>query len=214
MSNPQTAGSNPEHKLRAQKPPGALRVVLWEQILPMLQSLFRQAGWSLQIDGAESAGVGADGRLQFKVNSSASSAPAQGLDVSSAGKVTAATVMGVMPTIGGTSLDDGTPPLLTIPSSGTRYIVVTVTGTFTLKGSTFVLPTFSAAPTVTIAVETTNPGYAGTHNISTGTFKFLLATFVDGVKTGQNGHGPVSAEICDSLNQDAKANLNLTWASA
>lgn len=137
-----------------------------------------------------------------------------GLDVSSAGKVIAATVMGVMPTIGGTSLDDGTPPSLTIPSSGTRYIVVTVTGTFALKGSTFVMPTYASAPTVTITVETSNPGYAGTHSVSTGTFKFLLATFVDGIKTGQNGHGPITAEICDSLNQDAKANLNLTWAAA
>ena len=67
---------------------------------------------------------------------------------------------------------------------------------------------------MTIAVDTSDPGYAGTHNVSTGTFKFLLATFVDGVKTAQNGHGPITAEICDSLNQDAKANLNLTWASA
>lgn len=137
----------------------------------------------------------------------------QGLDVKG-GKVIAATIMGVMPTIGGTSLDDASPPLLTIAPTGTKYIVVTVTGTFVLKDSTFVMPTFSAAPTVTIAVETTDPGYAGTHDVSTGIFKFLLATFVDGVKTSQNGHGPITAEICDSLNQDAKANLNLTWASA
>lgn len=136
-----------------------------------------------------------------------------GLHVSSNGKVIAATVMGVMPTIGGTRLDDGNPPSLTIPSSGTRYVVVTVAGTFALKG-TFVLPTYSGTPTVTIAVDTTNPGYAGTHNVASGTFKFLLATFVDGVKTLQNGHGPITAEICDNLKAEAKANLNLTWASA
>ena len=178
-----------------------------------LRRIGQLSGTSIQIDGADGASVGTDGTMRFKVGAGGAAA-LQGLDVSSAGKVIAATVMGVMPTIGGTSLDDGTPPLLTIASTGTKYIVVTVTGTFALKGSTFVLPTFSAAPTVTITVETTDPGYAGTHNVSTGTFKFLLATFVDGVKTAQNGHGPITAEICDSLNQDAKANLNLTWASA
>lgn len=173
------------------------------------------AGVAVQIDGAEAASTGADGALRFKVGGGGgAAAAAQGLDVGNDGKVVAATVMGVMPTIGGTSLDDGTPPTLTIASSGTRYIVINITGTFTLKGSTFVMPTYSADPTVTITVETTNPGYGGTHNVSSGEFKILLATFVDGVKTSQNGHGPISAEICDNLNQEAKASLDITWASA
>lgn len=186
----------------------------WLWVLAALRRLGAHCNVTISIDGAESASVGADGSMKFKVGAGGGSSAALGLDVSSSGKVTAATVMGVMPTIGGTSLDDASPPSLTIASSGTKYIVVTVAGTFTLKGSTFVMPTYSAAPTVTIAVDTSDPGYAGTHGISTGTFKFLLATFVDGVKTAQNGHGPVSADICDSLNQDAKASLNLTWASA
>lgn len=204
------SGSNKPTLRLPPMPKGYRALKLW--LAAALRRIGQLSGTSIQIDGAEGASVGTDGTLRFKVGGGA--AATQGLDVGSDGKVIAATVMGVMPTIGGTPLDDATPPLLTIPSSGTRHITVNVSGTFALKASTFVLPTFSAAPTVTITVETSDPGYAGTHNVSTGTFKFLLATFVDGVKTAQNGHGPVSAEICDSLNQDAKANLNLTWASA
>lgn len=178
-----------------------------------LRRIAAAAGVSVQIDGAESSSLLADGSLRFKVGTGGAAAT-QGLDVGNDGTVVAATIMGIMPTIGGTTLDTVPAPALTIASSGTKYIVVTVAGTFDLKASTFVLPTYSGTPTVTIAVDTTDPGYAGTHNVASGTFKFLLATFVDGVKTLQNGHGPITAEICDNLKAEAKANLNLTWASA
>lgn len=179
-----------------------------------IRRIAQAAGVAVQIDGAENASTSADGTLRFKVGAGGVGAASQGLDVGSDGKVIAATVMGVMPTIGGTALDDATPPTLTIPSSGTRYIVINIAGTFSLKASTFVLPTYSGTPTVTITVETTDPSYAGIHNVSSGTFKFSLATFVDGVKTAQNGHGPITAEICDNLKAEAKANLAITYAGA
>lgn len=140
--------------------------------------------------------------------------PARGLHVTKDGKVTSATVMSVEPTIGGTRLDAATPPALSIPTTGTQYVIVTIAGTFDLKASTFVLPTYTAAPTVTITVDTTDPGFAGTHAVSSGTFKFVLATFVNGKKTAQKGHGPITAEICDNLKAEAKANLNITWAES
>lgn len=202
-----------QKKVRVVLPSRGGNLVFKEDLTAALQSLARQLGMVIQVDGAQTARTDANGDIQIKMGASgAAAAPSQGLDVGTDGKVIAATVMGVMPTIDGTSLDDATPPALTISSSGTRYIVVNVTGTFTLKGTTFVMPTYSAAPTVTITVETTDPSYAGTHNVSTGAFKFLLATFVDGLKTAQNGHGPISAEICDNLGGEAKASLELTWA--
>ena len=209
MSNPQTAGSNPEHKLRVVKPPGALRVVFWDDLLSLLQSLFRKVGWSLQIDGAESASAGVDGTLRFKIKPATTST--QGLDVGSDGKVIAATVMGVMPTIGGTRLDAGTPPNLTIPGSGTRYVVITITGTFQITDSIFVKPTFSGDPTVVITLETTAPTYSDTIS-SSGVFKLLHATFVDGVRTSQNGHGPITCDLCDDNSKTATAILTPTYA--
>lgn len=207
-------GASSDKKVRIALPSRGGNLVFKQDLVWLLQSIFRMLGLQVQIDGADSMRTDANGNIQAKINPGSGTAAALGLDVSSSGLVVPATIMGIMPTIGGTALDAVPAPALTIATSGTKYIVVTVAGTFDLKASTFVLPTYSGTPTVTIAVDTTDPGYAGTHNVASGTFKFLLATFVDGVKTSQNGHGPISAEICDNLKNEAKANLNLTWASA
>ena len=132
------------------------------------------------------------------------------LDVSTAGIVKAGTILYEMPKIDSTPLDAATPPHLTIPSSGTRYVIATITGTFDVVDSIFVRPIFSSITSVIISLATDPRDYSDMVSAS-GVFKFALATFVDGVKTAQNGHGPITGELCDDLSGSATAQLNLTW---
>lgn len=135
------------------------------------------------------------------------------LDVSASGIVVPGTILYEMPKIGGTRIDDATPPALTIPSSGTRYVIVTLTGSFNVVDSIFVQNTFSSITSVVISLATTAPTYTDMVS-STGVFVFQLAEFIDGVKINQNGHGPIGGELCDDQSKTAKAILNLTYADA
>lgn len=125
------------------------------------------------------------------------------------------TIVSVMPTIGGTRLDAGTPPYLVLPTTGTKYVVFNVTTTFTNVDGVFILPAFSGT-TVPITLEDSDPGAAGM-KAADGHFHFLLATYVDGVKTLQNGWGPITGELCDTLQGTGdggpKAQLNLQYPS-
>ena len=98
-------------------------------------------------------------------------------------------VNGVMPKIAGTSLDDTTPPTLTIPSSSTRYIIATGTYTpstfslgtgFSALGSagTVVNPSFTAVATVPVAE--TFPSVSGT-TATNGVFQIIHAKIVTDV---------------------------------
>lgn len=126
----------------------------------------------------------------------------QGLEVYKSGgwKVYPSTVLGIMPTIGGTALDDASPPTLTIPTSGTRYVVLNVSGTpstATVDGRVFFNPVMSSIA-VSITVESTAPTPTDLVS-STGDFLVLLATFVNGQLTAQNGYGPYSGFVQDAL---------------
>lgn len=124
-------------------------------------------------------------------------------------KVEPSTIIGEMPTIDGTSLAAGTPPELTVPPLGTRYLVVNVSHTPTVDGG-FMFNVFSSVA-VTITLDSTSPNSANLFSTS-GNYKFLLATIVDGVKTAQVGYGPITGEICDTLTGEGKGLLNLQWA--
>jgi hypothetical protein len=90
------------------------------------------AGISLQIDGADSMSIGSDGGFLAKITSGsgAGTRPLQSILVSELTlQVLTGTILGAMPTISGTRLDASSPPTLTAPSSGTRYVVATITGT-------------------------------------------------------------------------------------
>lgn len=122
------------------------------------------------------------------------------LNVSISGRVIAGTVGGIMPTISGTPLDDSPAPLLTIPTSGTQYVRLNISGTLskqTYSGSSFVTSAFTAL-TATITVTTTAPSISDSSS-TTGSYKIYLATFVDGLKTLQNGYGPIGLTIQDKL---------------
>jgi hypothetical protein len=125
------------------------------------------------------------------------------------------TVLGAMPTIGGTALSAGTPPQLTITQSGTRYVVLNINGTpdtTTLDGQVFFHPAMSGIA-VTITVETTSPTAADLIS-NIGDFEVLLATYVDGIKTSQNGYGPITGHVQDMLDGSGDGLLELTYAAS
>lgn len=135
------------------------------------------------------------------------------LDVLPSGIVVPGTILYEMPKIGTTRIDATTPPKLTIPSSGAQYVIVTMTGSLNVVGGIFVRNTFSSIASVVISVATSPPSY-GSMISSTGVFVFQLAEFLNGVKINQNGHGPITGELCDDGSKEARAILNLTYADA
>jgi hypothetical protein len=146
---------------------------------------------------------------QWAVNSSAT----KGLEVNADGTILAASIGGAMPTIGGTAIDAGYTPL-TI-GSGTKYVVATISCTFTtvtLAGRVFVSPVPTGL-SVSIAVTGTAPTSADLIS-TTGTFKLLLASFKDGVKTAQNGHGPLVLYLQDDLMGTGSAMLIVQYPSS
>lgn len=138
--------------------------------------------------------------------------PAQGerpgLYVSVSGltvKVVAATICGVMPTISTTPLSDSPAPTLTITGEGTEYLIATITGTYDVSDSIFVRPAFTSITSVVISVSTTEPDEQELR--TDGVHTLRIATFIDGVKTNQNGYGPISYCLQDQFNEAAAAML-------
>lgn len=114
------------------------------------------------------------------------------------------TVNNVIPTIGGTSLAVLPAPQLTVAASGTKLIVLNINATLTKLDDVYVET--AVVSTVTITVETTNPGPEGL--ISTaGTFHLVLATIVDGVRTSQEFNTSLSAQIVDDGSSDGAGEL-------
>jgi hypothetical protein len=118
------------------------------------------------------------------------------------------TIGGDMPKIGGTLLDDATPPYITLSGTGNEYIVVSITGTWVLTpDSLFAKQLTSRA--VTIDKTTTLPTSADLlSKASGGTFKFLLAKYVDGLFSFQNGYGPIGVYFEDDASSSGKLNCN------
>ena len=119
--------------------------------------------------------------------------------------VVPSTICGVMPKIGTTPLSSSPTPTLTITGTGTEYIVATITGTYTVTDSILVHPAFAAITSVVLSVSSTEPDEQDLR--SDGVHTLLLATFVDAVKTVQNGYGPVAYYLQDSWTEDAEAML-------
>jgi len=174
-------------------------------MLSNLLKIAKAAGAEIQIDGAKTAS-NSDGAKRFRIDTGASSAALDPLYVETNGVVTAGTIGGVTPTIGGDPLDDSPPPALTI-GSGTKYIVVTINLTLEVDAGVYV-EGYSAITSVVIAATTTDPGSAGMLSTD-GEFKFKIATFVDGAKTAQFITGSKSIQVCDDGTGDARGALNL-----
>jgi hypothetical protein len=122
--------------------------------------------------------------------------------------VVSSTVLGEVPKIGSTALNVATPPFLSVPATGTRHVILNINLSPTVT-SGFVLPIVSVT-SITITLVTTAPG-AGDLLSSSGVYKHLLATIVDGEITLQAGFGPIAGELCDTLDGSGTAGLVLTW---
>lgn len=196
---------------RSRAPRWPSGLVPWKKTVEsFLEKLAAAAGIEIEIIGATRSQGGS--ALSFDLPSG-TGATALPLDVSSSGIVTPSTIFGVMPTIGGSALNEDPPPTLSIPSTGTRHVVITISGTpltTTLSGRIFIHNLNSIS--VTISLQTTAPNSADLVS-STGTYKLLLATFVNGSKTAQIGHGPITAGITDDLNGTGTGILSVGYTS-
>lgn len=163
--------------------------------------------------GVKLAGTSEEG-FRLQAPASADVSPL-GLDVGADGVVVFSTVLYAVPQIndgGWTALNATPTPALALTGSGTEHVVVQVTGTFDITSDgTFVRPVMSGI-SVKIAIDSA-PGPSDMIS-TTGTFKFLLATFVDGIRTGQTGHGPIVGKVCDDLSGAARGQLDLTWTGS
>lgn len=134
------------------------------------------------------------------------------LRVLSTGQIMQGTVLGEMPVIGTTPLDDPTPPTLTIPGSGTKYVVLVILGTpvtTPLSGRVFFHPAMNDIG-VSFALHDTAPTGADLIG-SDGLFQIHWATFVDGVKTFQEKFGPVTGYVQDQLDGSGNGLLIPTY---
>lgn len=190
-------------------PKGLAGRVAW--CIAALPRIAKAAGLNLQIIGAKRAST-SGGAAEVQISPGGDGEAVLPLNVDENGVVTPGTIGGVMPTISGTALDDATPPVLTIGSSGTKYVIANITGTFsssTLGSATFIGAAMSSI-SVTITVTSTALTDADARSTS-GSFKLLLATFQDGVKTAQNGYGPLGIYIQDALNGSGTGLLVVTY---
>jgi len=136
----------------------------------------------------------------------------RGLDVGPGGTVVPSTIGGVVPKIGVNPISGSYTPL-TI-GSGTKHVIATISCTLTtstLDSRVFVSPTLTDVEVV-ISVTTTVPTSADLIS-STGNFKLLLASFLDGSKTLQNGHGPITLWLQDALDGSGIASLMVIYAA-
>jgi len=138
------------------------------------------------------------------------------LTIKKTGVVKYGTIMGVEPMIGGEGLSNSPPPTLTLPGTGLSYIVVTLKGAATqttLAGRTFTtVDTFSSA---VITVEGSDPGSAGLSCASPDgdgncSYQFLLGIVSDGAPYN-NGYGPISGGVNDTLDGSGTTVLTLIW---
>jgi hypothetical protein len=136
---------------------------------------------------------------------------AKPLQVKTDGTVVYGTICGEIPTIGGTLINDATPPAMTFPGTGQRYARVTITGTLAVTDGIFVRPVFSSITSVVISLETTASTSAGLSG-SSGVYTFDLASILNGVPS-QNGFGPIGYELCDDLSGGAVAQIQLSYTS-
>jgi len=153
-----------------------------------------------------------DGRTQnYEVDNIPSSNTLSPLEVYSNGLkvyVYPGTIAGEMPKISGTALDDATPPYVTLSGSGNEYIVVSITGTWVLTSDNLFAKQLTPR-TVTIDKTTTLPTSADLLSKSSGgTFKFLLAKYVNGLFSFQNGFGPIGCYFEDDASNSGKLNCN------
>jgi len=155
--------------------------------------------------------------LQTNSKSKTARSVGKALKVRKNGTVAPGTVFGIMPKIGGVLLTASTPPTLTLTGSGTRYVVITATGTpnqSTLDSKKFTNSTTFTA--IDIHVTSTDPGAGGLNNTGSGTFTFdfVLAVLPSGSAIPvQNGYGPITGATDDVQDGTGNVLLDLQFTS-
>lgn len=118
------------------------------------------------------------------------------------------TVIGLTPEIGAAPISDVPAPALEITGEGTEHVVIEVTATLNKTADN----EFVRSVTVTavdLIVESAAPTDADRIS-SSGTFKILLATFVDGAKTLQAWSTSLWLKFCDDMSRTGACQLEIT----
>jgi hypothetical protein len=169
-------------KLRIGRMPAGLGPTFKAWLESALRNIARAAGVQLSIDGAESASVGADGSMRFKVSPGiAADAHNWQPRFVSLTKLTMSPgkVNGVYPTIGGTSVNASTRPELTVDASALNYVYLKVPCTL-VTSSSFVTSATQGSPIIEAALSLPSS--------TTSNRYFLLFTWQAGALVSQTSY--------------------------
>lgn len=195
-------------------------IVLFHHLIDFASWLGDRLGFQIVAEGLERL-EGDSRSIRFKLRPGTGAAGATlPLNVNADGTVVPGTIGGAMPKIGTDRLDASPAPTLTIPGSGTRYVIATITGQMTARTLAGQIYTHATLANLTVAISLTSTApvaadlqatFPGAGTLSS--FKIHLATFVDGNKTAQNGYGPITYLLQDNLDGSGLTTLIPTWAS-
>lgn len=101
------------------------------------------------------------------------------------------TVSGIMPTLGGIDLDDGTPPSIDLSTSGTFKIYLEINATLTATTEGYVVAW--TIDSVTVEYASTIPA-----DDPTGIYRRHIGTLVDGIITAQPVQNSLEATLIDN----------------
>jgi hypothetical protein len=177
-------------------------LVKWKQLLPALTYLLKKAGLKIHVDGMDMQEI--DGGVSLR--SQGSDTLVNPLSVTSfRTRVTVAfgTFCGRTPKIGSSYLYDDPVPELAITGSGTEFIAIKSTWDLTFAHG-FMNSASLPEDGVEIVVTTTDPTILTSED---GIFYVVLATLLDGNKTGQAYTTSVSGGVRDHGDQNSKADL-------
>lgn len=182
----------------------------WRQVVErVVELLCEKANLRLQIQGAAAASGDDSEEVNLRIEA-ASGRVKQPLEVNADGTVEFGTILGAVPTIGGTPI--GGSAALSLPSSGTSYIIARINATpvtTTLSGQTFTHGIVGVNVQLLVGGD---PGSSGLVS-STGNYSFILATVVDG-QPSNNGYGPIIGGVDDDLTGSGVAYLNLGYGGS
>jgi len=120
------------------------------------------------------------------------------------GVVVPGLIFSITPTIGGDPITGDPPPTLSIPESGFRYVILTLTFELTKVQDVYV--SAATLESATISITSTAPTDNDLVN-STGVYKIILATFDDGAKQNQFVAGYIQPQIVDDGSGEAKGRI-------
>lgn len=206
MSEPQSAAT--EKRIRLQRPPGSTLVVKWPVLISLLQTAFRQIGWRLQIDGAESARSGSDGTLQFKIKPGGAADVIHPFYILADGTLHAGTVNGVIPELSGAPIgESGNALTLT----GDFYVYICNVWAVTFS-SYFFLETTTLSSTTIVTNSSPLADDLDPSGGSVTTYRLVAQVIGGVVQRQQQTTTNMTNLICDaSTGAEGGEAVNTTW---